>query len=262
MSEQKQITNSEGKPNGGEQLSLDLVRDNVAKLTGGRTITVNDLIASSPVKVPESRHEQAATFLTCVFGENELINVVNDFKEVRLADGSSKYAPMGAGKTKPASYFADLFGQEDCGLKGGGGIFVRINPVRETGTGKNGVYTDADVVGYRHALIEGDGLDLDEQASLLASLVLPLVAITTSGRRSLHGIVKVDCASADDYLHTVKSLLYRLRIFGIDRVNGNPSRFTRLAGALRVYDGIGDRLQRLLYLNPAADGTPIIGGGR
>ena len=260
MSERKYVTNSEGKPNGGEQLSLDLVRENFGKLTRSRAISVSDLIALSPVPVPESRHEQAIKFLACLFTENELINVVNDFKEVRLADGSTKYAPMGAGRTKPVCYFADLFSQEDCGLKGGGGIFVRINPVCERGTGKDGSYTDAGVVGYRHALLEGDDLDMDEQASLLAALALPLVAITTSGRRSLHGIVKVNCADADDYAATVKPLLCRLRVFGIDRVNGNPSRFTRLAGALREYDGIGDRVQRLLYLNPAADGIPIIGG--
>lgn len=262
MKKQKYTTSSEGSLSAGEQLPLDLVRENVKKLTHGQSITMKELSDLSPVSVPESRHDQAAKFLACLFAENELVNVVNECREIRLADGSSKYAPVGPGRTKPACYFADLFGDEGCGFQGSGGVFTRINPVREIGTGKDGTYTDADVVGYRHALIEGDDLDGDEQASLLGALALPLVSITTSGRRSLHAVVRVDCASATDYADTVKSLLYRLRVFGIDRVNANPSRFTRLAGALRQHDGIGDRLQRLLYLNPSPNGLPIMGGAR
>lgn len=262
MNQQKFTTSSEGSLSAGEQIPLDLVRENVRKLTGGKSTTMKELSDLSPVPVPESRHGQAVKFLACLFAENELVNVVNDCMEVRPADGSSKYAPVGPGRTKPACYFSDLFGDEGCAFQGGGGVFARINPVRESGSGKGGTYTDADVVSYRHALIEGDDLEGDEQASLLAALALPLISITTSGRRSLHAIVKVDCANAKDYCNTVRSLLYRLRVFGIDRVNANPSRFTRLAGALRQHDGIGDRHQRLLYLNPNPNGLPIVGGAR
>ena len=242
------------------QFTPEVLRDNVMKVTGGRNISIEMLRELSPVPIPESRHQQAVAFLAGLFEPGEQVNILNDFHEIEDV-GGRKWVPVGSGKTQTADYFATLFAQEDCRLLGGGGIFVRLNPVAANGTGKEGTYVDADVVTHRYALLEADDLSVDEQVSLFGALRLPIVSLTTSGRRSVHAIIKVACSTVEDYRDTTKALLYRLRAFGIDRANSNPSRFTRLPGALRRNDGIGDRLQRLLYLNPNADGNPIVAGG-
>jgi hypothetical protein len=51
-------------------------------------------------------------------------------------------------------------------------------------------------------------------------------------------------------------MLALLRPLGFDPSTGNPSRMSRLPGAMR-----GEGRQRLLYLNPDASGViPIFGG--
>lgn len=245
-----------------EQFTFEQIQHNVRVITNGDGTSVDTLRNLSPLAVPESRHQQAVAFLTGLFEPGDRINIVNDCQEIKDANGMTKWAPVGSGKTQTADYFTALFAQEDCRLRGGGGIFVRLNPVAESGSGKDGTYVDADVVAHRYALLEGDDLSIDDQVSLFATLQLPIVSLTTSGRRSVHAVVKVGSANVEEYKDTTKSLLYRLRAFGIDRANSNPSRFTRLPGALRENDGTGDKVQRLLYLNPSPDGRPIIGGVR
>ena len=242
-------------------LTVQQVSDNVRAFTRGANITAEQLRALSAIEAPESRNQQASLFFTTLYAADELINIVHESQELRDRDGSSKCAPVGSGTTKTAGYFASLFAQEDCQIRGPGGIFVRLNPVKERGTGKSGTYVDSDVVAFRYALLEADDLPLEAQISLFACLPLRIVAVTTSGRRSVHAIVRVDRGSLDDYKKLSRALLFRLRVFGIDRSNANPSRFTRLPGALRTLDGLGDKVQRLLYLNANPTGEPIIEGG-
>jgi hypothetical protein len=125
------------------------------------------------------------------------------------------------------------------------GAWLRQNPVDGQGV------ADANVTAFRFALIESDILPLDLQLSLLAKVPLPIAAILTSGGASLHAWVQVDATDADDYRKTVSKMLEILAKFGVDGKNKNPSRLSRLPGAMRHIGANGeDGRQRLLYLNP------------
>ncbi len=139
---------------------------------------------------------------------------------------------------------------------GNDGCLFRPNPVSGTPTGEKGGWTDADVTAHRFALVESDILPLDLQLSVLARLPLPIAAIIFSGRKSYHALVQVDAPDAVAYRRDVGRMLALLRPLGFDQSTGNPSRMSRLPGAMR-----GEGLQRLVYLNPDASGVmPILGG--
>jgi hypothetical protein len=136
------------------------------------------------------------------------------------------------------------------------GCLFRPNPVSVTPTGDKGGYTDADITAHRFALIESDILARDLQLSLLARLPLPIAAIIFSGGKSYHALVRVDAPDAVSYRKDVGRMLALLRPLGFDQATGNPSRMSRLPGAIR-----GDDRQRLVYLNPETTGTTAIFGG-
>jgi hypothetical protein len=137
------------------------------------------------------------------------------------------------------------------------GCMFRPNPVSGTPTGENGGWTDQDVTAHRFALLESDILPLDVQLSVLTRLPLPVAAIIFSGGKSYHALVRVEASDAVAYRQDVGRMLALLRPLGFDQSTGNPSRMSRLPGAMR-----GEGQQRLLYLNPDANGAAPIFGGR
>ena len=120
---------------------------------------------------------------------------------------------------------------------------MRMNPVDGKGV------ADANVTTFRFALIEIDCVPVELQLALLAKLKLPIAAILTSGGKSAHAWVWVDAASVDEYRVTVSAMLGMLARFGVDGKNKNPSRLSRLPGAVRTIGAAGDGRQWLLYLN-------------
>ena len=74
-----------------------------------------------------------------------------------------------------------------------------------------------------------------------------------SGKRSIHALVRVDAASKSDWDGRIGAIKPLLITLGADRGALSAVRLTRLPQAKR-----GERVQRLLYLNPAPDGAPII----
>lgn len=125
-----------------------------------------------------------------------------------------------------------------------------INPVKPIGRGKGGAYCDEDITILRFVLLESDILPPDLQLSFFAKLKLPIAAIVSSGGRSFHVWVKVDCGGLANYRQMVEEMLSLLKCFGIDQANKNPSRMSRLVGVQRLIRAVGDGRQRLLYLNP------------
>jgi hypothetical protein len=138
------------------------------------------------------------------------------------------------------------------------GAWIRLNPVKEHGSGKHGASMDADVMSYRFALIESDILPVELQLSLWAKLPLPIAAIVASGGRGPHAWVKVDCADAAEYRTKVERIFSLLARFGICPSNKNPSRLSRMPGAQRSIGAHGDGRQRLLYLNDEPSEAPVI----
>jgi hypothetical protein len=86
----------------------------------------------------------------------------------------------------------------------------------------------------------------------MVQIALPVVAIYTSGGKSIHFLIRVDAADKVEYLAAVDRLRPGLVRLGADPVSMSGVRLTRLPGAMR-----GERRQELLYLDPAATPEPI-----
>jgi hypothetical protein len=116
--------------------------------------------------------------------------------------------------------------------------------------------TEASVTSWRYLVIESDKAPEHLWLRMLVQLHLPIVGIYTSGGKSVHALVRVDQPSKeawDLYRDAIKSRLVEL---GADPGSLTAVRLTRLPGCTRGETG---QEQKLLYLNPDADGTPIIG---
>ncbi len=112
------------------------------------------------------------------------------------------------------------------------------------------------VTSWRYAVLECDHEPKEEWGpiwlKILVGLPLPIVAITDSGGRSVHALVRVACQSKPAWDQFKYQHLRPLVSLGADDGALSAVRLTRLPGTYR-----GDKRQTLLYLNPAADGRPI-----
>ena len=109
----------------------------------------------------------------------------------------------------------------------GTGAWIRFNPL--DGKGVN------NVTAFRFALIESDSMELGEQNAIIRELELPVACLVYSGGKSLHAIVRIDAASYEEYRTRVDYLYFVCEKNGmqVDKQNRNPSRLSRLPGAVR-----------------------------
>ena len=119
-----------------------------------------------------------------------------------------------------------------------GGVYIRINPTRGQ--------CDDDVTAYRYVLVEGDTMHPQRQLEILTTCGLPIKMICSSGGKSIHAWVDVGAATLDEYEIRRERVWRTLNDVGfpVDRNNGNPGRYSRLAGA---YRGRG-RKQELYFI--------------
>jgi hypothetical protein len=211
---------------------------NVKKFIGDFRCTEQDIIEASPCKLPplihgEHFHRQGAYLISMLYDKDDLINIVSDSKQ----NEKGKWHPVGYGETLPRNEWLKRL--LDPLPNRPGGRWFRFNPMDGKGI------SDVNVTAFPYAMIEFDDIPLDLQLSLLAKLRLPIMAITFSGAKSYHALIKVDAGSLDEYQKTVDDLYARMKRYGIDPNNRNASRMSRLPGVYR-----GDRQQRLVYLNP------------
>jgi len=122
--------------------------------------------------------------------------------------------------------------------------------------GKMSRRSEESVRAWRYAVLESDEADADDWLRCLIQMPLRIVSICESGGRSIHALVRVDAASKADWDGKVGGIKPVLITLGADRGALSAVRLTRLPQAKR-----GERVQRLLYLNPAPNGLPIIGRG-
>jgi hypothetical protein len=209
----------------------------------------------SPWRPLEDWRFDSLMLFAALYGKGEYINVVTDFAIEQRAD-EQKANPKGPGKILLRDGWMRY-------VRGHGtpqsraGAWIRPNPVKPRGGGKDGAIIDADVTSYRFCLLESDALPIDLQLSLWARLPLPVAAIIASGGRSLHGWVLLNCPNAEEYREKVNHIHTLLGRFGVCPSNKNPSRLSRLPGAQREIGKHGDGAQRLVYLNPEPLEAPI-----
>jgi hypothetical protein len=116
---------------------------------------------------------------------------------------------------------------------------------------------EENITDWTYAVLECDQKPAEHWLAIwlavLVQLPLPIVSITTSGGKSLHALVRVAAASKAEWDQIVRQrLLPRLVPLGADPEALTAVRLTRLPNCQRA-----PAWQRLLYLNPTADGTPI-----
>lgn len=192
--------------------------------------------------------KEIINYLEAVFDPGDIIGYVNDGFPVDRADGSKKWLPRSSGVyTKTAGEIIDNLRRcnGDIGAVIGdpnpnSGAWVRINPLDGEGV-KNTNVTD-----FRYSLVESDSMSIDQQNEILRELELPIVALTYSGEKSLHAIVKIDAVNYPQYQERVDYLYKIIESNGlkVDKQNKNPSRLSRLPGFIR-----GEKKQFLVATN-------------
>jgi hypothetical protein len=112
------------------------------------------------------------------------------------------------------------------------------------------------VTAWRYAVLECDHEPKEIWwpiwLKILVQLKLRIVSLTTSGGKSVHALVRVDCASKEEWDRFKAEHLRPLVRLGACDGSLSAVRLTRLPGCFR-----DQNLQELLFLNPDADGTPI-----
>ena len=110
-----------------------------------------------------------------------------------------------------------------------------INPLGQPGTTKDGrpsTTADANVARCDHALIEFDGLPLEDQAAFWAGIHEPrLRTLTFSGGKSIHALLFVGDMPWEEAVSTFRDRRYGP--LGVDVKVFTPSRRARLAGGVR-----------------------------
>lgn len=207
-------------------------------------------------EIHEPKHwdpaKEIIQYLEAVFDPGDIIGYVNDGYSVKRNDGTEKWIPRGAGVyTKTAGDLIENLRrcQGDIGAVMGdpnseSGAWIRFNPLDGQGV-KN-----TNVIDYRYALVESDNMAIEKQNEILRELELPITALTYSGSKSLHAIVKVDAVNYPQYQERVDYLYKIVEKNGlkVDKQNKNPSRLSRLPGFVR-----GDKKQFLITTNIGKD---------
>src|SRR6185369_16107260 len=103
---------------------------------------------------------------------------------------------------------------------------------------------DHNVASFRNFLIELDNMPLAEQIDYVTKRI-PVTSIVYSGGKSYHFIVSLEqaLANAEQYLEVARRI--QLAVPACDRACKNPSRLSRLPGAIRKDT---DRVQDLVAL--------------
>ena len=143
------------------------------------------------------------------------------------------------------------------------GVFYMAAPVdgrwRENGLDREGKVklsrrTGECVVSWRWMVVESDEAPAGAWLAALARLPLKIAALYTSGGRSVHALVRTPARTKEEWDGFKAELRSALLTLGADPGCMSAVRLTRLPGCFRKNKG---RLQKLLYLDPRADGRPL-----
>jgi len=207
------------------------------------------------VKAPAAKsieENHAIAILRALYRPDEFVNIVCKYTPTEK-NGKVKANPMGAGAIKTGAEWIEYIEKEGI-PQSNAGAWMRPNPVKKVGSGHEGAITNDDITAFRFLLLESDELDTDQQLAIYAKLRIPIAVILSSGGRSCHAWLRLDATSADDYAAKTARIYAALEQFGFDKANKNPSRLSRLAGAVRKIGSTGDGVQRLISINPEVVG--------
>lgn len=107
---------------------------------------------------------------------------------------------------------------------------------------------------FRFLVLESDQAPGNLWLSALAQIPLLIVAVYSSGGKSIHALVRVDAENGKHWREIKAKIAPHLVTLGADDCAMTAVRLTRLPQCFRAET---QRWQELFYLNPKADGTPI-----
>jgi hypothetical protein len=110
------------------------------------------------------------------------------------------------------------------------GLYFCVNPLGKTREDRK----EANVFDFRHCLIEFDSIPVEHQYQLIMKSRIPCAAITTSGGRSIHAIVKVGARSLAEYRQRVVILMSHFHEYGCDPATKDSVRLSRFPGGKRL----------------------------
>ncbi len=116
------------------------------------------------------------------------------------------------------------------------------------------------VIDFPYYVIEADEvLKPSEQLRMLASYEKPIVAITFSGNKSYHALIRINAPNKEQWKTTMNDLKPYFVSRGVDHNMFKLSQMTRLPGCkCPSKDNPGEICeQRLIYFNPNPDGRAI-----
>jgi hypothetical protein len=125
-------------------------------------------------------------------------------------------------------------------------------------TGNRSRRSEESVTAFRYLVLESDEAPVRPWLGLLVQLPARIEAIYTSGGRSVHALVRVDCASKaawDAEKQRMRAALGMLFLGGLDKGVLSAVRLSRLPGCYRASK---KGWQKLLYIQPHAELRPII----
>jgi hypothetical protein len=204
-------------------------------------IDENWLVSKSPTPL---RFNKADTFLDNLYQQGEKVIVFTKYQ----SQGQVVYE---VGKSSISD------------LPGGGpdGIWFLTNPVdgieHLNEDQKMSRRSKEAITAWRYLVLECDHEDKFPGVnslwlSALVQLPLKIAAIYTSGGKSVHALVRLDASSKEEWDAKRDKIKPILVPIGADPSAMTAVRLSRLPQTLR-----GRMPQRLLYLNPQPDGTPI-----
>jgi hypothetical protein len=151
-------------------------------------------------------------------------------------------------------------------LPGGGenGVWFLVQPVTGTwevnqkhlqGSAEPAKWTrrsEVNVTAWRYLVLENDTIPEADWLKVLANLPFPLAALYTSGRRSVHALVKWEMGSKPEW-DRLRDIVRRLLCpLGADPGALSAVRLSRLPGCRR-----GKGMQELIYLNPNPESVEV-----
>jgi len=213
------------------------------------------------------------------FSPGDLVSLARSGGDLELADVSDR-SPVDPANVTSSDFLDAVFrlgekvavftGRTDCGrvyeigsragwvnrLRSEEGVFYLSNPTdgvaKRNADGNWSIRSEGNLTDFRHMVVESDKADALLWIRAMAQLPLPAVAIYSSAGQSIHVLLRWEARTKQEYqdaLERVKPGLVRL---GADPAAMSAVRLTRLPGGHR-----GDRLQKLLFLDPSADPTPL-----
>ena len=211
--------------------------------------------ARSPIR-PDTR--TPASFLHCLYEVDEKIVVFDRFKSQGQALWTCNPSPFDA-----AELNGFQFGKR-CG------VWFLINPVdglfHSYEDGKKSRRKWKSITSWRYLLLESDNAEPGEWLAVLAQMPLRIAAISTSGGRSSHALVRMDAVSKANWDAKCGRMESTLITLGADRKALKAVQLSRLPCCMRLgkekKDGSYVRfsepaLQALLYINPKPAAIPI-----